>query len=283
MTDLTPRCQLPTVLLLGLLLSPLARADIVDSVNGVRATGCAGGSKGAAPLRPSVRLDEVARRIAGGASLHTAEQQSGYHAVSSFSVSIADVPESGDVRAVIERQFCPQSTNPAFSEIGVWRAGTQVWLAFAQPFTPPAAPDRTAINARVLELINAARAAARRCGAAPYPAAPPLARNAILERAAQEYAQDMATFGYMDHTGRDGSAPHERITRSGYRWSETGENLASGVTNADALVEGWLHSPEHCANLMDPAYTQMGVGFAVSARNDASIYWALEFGRPAGK
>ena len=286
MTDLNPRCQpraLLPALLLVLALAPPAHADVVDSVNGVRASGCGNGPKGLAPLQQNHRLDEVAHRVAGGDSLSTAQRRVGYHALSSFSVSISDVPESGEVRAIIERQFCPQSTNPAFTEIGVWREGTQIWLAFAQPFTPPAAPDRTLISARVLELVNAARAAARRCGSAPYPAAPPLTRNAILERVAQDFAQDMATFGYMDHTGRDGSAPHERVTRGGYRWSETGENLASGVTNADVLVDGWLHSPEHCANLMDPAYTQMGVAFAVNPRNAAGIYWAMELGRPAGK
>jgi uncharacterized protein YkwD len=53
--------------------------------------------------------------------------------------------------------------------------------------------------------------------------------------------------------------------------------------SAEAVVDGWLHSPEHCANLMDTAYTQMGVGFAVNPRDDTGVYWALEFGRPAGK
>jgi uncharacterized protein YkwD len=283
MTDLPIRCQYLALLLLGPLLPLLARADIVDSVNAVRDAGCAGGTKGAPPLQRNARLDEVAHRLADGASLHSAQQQTGYRAVISYSVSIADVPASGDVRHIVESQFCAQSTNPAFREIGVWRAGTDVWLAFATPFTAPALGDRAAVSTGVLDLINAARASPRRCGSAPFPAAPPLTYNPVLERAAQAYAQDMATFGYMDHTGRDGSAPHERITRSGYRWSETGENLASGVMSPAAVVDGWLHSPEHCANLMDTAYTQMGVGFAVNPRDDTSVYWALEFGRPSGK
>jgi uncharacterized protein YkwD len=283
MTDPSLRCQYPALLLLALLVPLLARADILDSVNAVRDAGCTGGTKGARPLQQSARLDEVAHHLADGASLHSAQQQAGYRAVISFSVSIADVPASGDVRRVIESQFCAQSTNPAFREIGVWRAGSDVWLAFATPFTPPALGDRAEVSTRVLDLINAARASAQHCGSAPFPAAPPLTRHAALERAAQEYAQDMASYGYMDHIGRDGSAPHERITRSGYRWSETGENLANGVMTPEALVDGWLHSPEHCANLLDPAYTQMGVGFAVNPRNEMSVYWALELGRPSGK
>jgi uncharacterized protein YkwD len=84
----------------------------------------------------------------------------------------------------------------------------------------------------------------------------------------------------MDHTGRDGSSPAQRVTRSGYRWRETGENLASGIMTPDEVVAGWLGSPHHCANLMDPAFTEVGVGFGVNARDERGVYWAMEFGRP---
>src|SRR5438477_241343 len=103
--------------------------------------------------------------------------------------------------------------------------------------------------------------------------------NATLEHAAERYARDLATYGYLDHTGRDGSSPAQRITRSGYRWREVGENLASGIMKPEDAVAGWLHSPEHCANLMDPAFRQMGVAYAVNPRRDG-VYWALEFGTP---
>jgi uncharacterized protein YkwD len=282
MTDPRRRCQYRLLPWLLALLPFGSRADVLDSVNGVRRSGCTGGSK-SQPLQPNTRLDEVARRLAGGASLHNAQQQAGYHALSAFSVNIADVPADGDVRQIIERQFCPQATNPAFRELGIYRQGSDVWLAFAAPVPGPTQLDPVAQDARMLQAVNAARAVAHRCGNGTYPAAPPLTRDATLERVAQEYAEDMATFGYMDHTGRDGSAPHERITRSGYRWSETGENLASGLADAENVVGGWLRSPEHCANIMDPAYTQMGAGVAVNPRDDTAVYWALEFGRPAGR
>lgn len=283
MTDLRTRYQYRAVLLALLLLPPLAQADVIDSVNAVRAGGCDGKPGGVAPLKENPRLSAVARRLAQGASLRGAQQQAGYQTLSSFSVTISDVPPSGDVTQMIATHFCQQSINPAFREIGVWTQDSQAWIAYAEPFITPAPTDRSAINARVLQLLNAARAQGRRCGPAAYPAVPALTRSATLERAASEYAQDMANFGYMSHTGRDSSAPQERITRSGYRWSEVGENLASGITGADQVVAGWLQHPEHCANIMDPAFSQMGVAYAVSARNAAGIYWALEFGRPFGK
>ena len=90
----------------------------------------------------------------------------------------------------------------------------------------------------------------------------------------------MAAWGYMNHTGHDGSTPAARISRSGYRWSEVGENLASGIMKPEDVVAGWLKSPEHCANLMDPLFRQAGVAFAVNRHDQRGVYWAMEFGTP---
>jgi uncharacterized protein YkwD len=278
MTD--PRRGRHLLLLVALLLPVAAAADVVDAVNAVRRTGCDGRPGGVPPLRENRRLDEVAHRLAQGAPLEAAEQRSGYHAVSSFSVEISGVPPSGDVAAILGRQFCPQATNAAFRELGSYARGGDVWLAFAEPFAPPAAGDLGAISRRVLALTNAARGHPRRCGATAFAAVPPLTLNATLARVALDYAHDMAAHGYMDHTGRDGSSPQGRVTRAGYRWREVGENLAGGVMTAEAVVDGWLQSAEHCANLMDPVFREMGVAFAVNPHDERGVYWALEFGTP---
>jgi uncharacterized protein YkwD len=281
MTEAKARYQPAAALLAGLLLAAAsARADTAAAVNAVRSQGCPAHPAAVRPVRASARLDEVARQLGAGLPLRQAEQLAGYHAASSFSVSVSGVPASGDVRAILGAQFCTQVTDPAFAEIGVWRRGEQVWIALAQPFAPPAAAERAALAARVLELVNAARAQARRCGTRAFAAAGALRRNALLEQAALAYAQDMARHGYMDHTGRDGSSPQQRVSRAGYRWLESGENLGSGVMDADAVVQGWLHSPGHCENLMWPAYTEMGVAYAVNPQDEAGVYWALELGRP---
>jgi uncharacterized protein YkwD len=282
MTDLRSGCQFLLLLLARLaLLAPLAcAADVMDAVNAVRDGGCGGRPGGVAPLRESALLDEVAHRLSQGTDLRTAEQFAGYHAASSFSVSISHVPPSGDVAVIVARQFCPQVSNPAFREIGTWRKGADVWIALAEPFRPPAPHNQGAVSRRVLELTNRARARARRCGATPFAAVAPLTLNATLAHAALLYAEDMATFGYMSHTGHDGSSPAARITRSGYRWREVGENLASGIMTPEEVVAGWLDSPEHCANLMDPLFSQMGVAFAVNPHREVGVYWAAEFGTP---
>jgi uncharacterized protein YkwD len=226
MTDLRTTRQSALALLLALFVSA-ARADVIDAVNAVRHVGCDGRHPGVAPLRENARLDEAAHRISQGTDLRTALRFAGYHELSSFSVSISNVPPSGDVERIIAQQFCQQVINPAFREMGTWRSGSRVWMALAEPFVPPAPGDLGEVSRRVLQLTNEARAHPRRCGATPYGAAPPLASSVQLSQVALAYARDMATWGYMNHTGRDGSSPARRISRSGYRWSEVGENLAS--------------------------------------------------------
>jgi uncharacterized protein YkwD len=279
MTDLRMRRQRAACVLV--LLAPwCCAADVADAVNSVRARGCANRPGGAAPLRHSAPLDEAARQLAAGAPLEVALRRANYHAASSFSVSVAGVPPDGDVTRVLAQQFCQQSTNPEFREIGSARRGAEVWIALAEPFAPPAQRDALAISQRILALANAARAQARRCGVKPLAAAAPLVLSPTLGRAALAYAQELASHAYMTHTGRDGSSPAQRVTRSGYRWRATGENLASGIMTPEALVAGWLGSPEHCANLMDPVFSEMGVGFGVNPRDARGVYWVLELGRP---
>ena len=262
-----------------LALAPLtAAADIVSSVNKVRAQGCPGRRGGVTPLRETRQLDAVARQLARGIDLRRAEKEANYHAVSSASVEISGVPDSGDVEHIVARQFCSASTEPDFREIGTFRHGSDVWIALAKPFTPPLVRDSAAISRRVLELTNEARAHARRCGGTTFQAVPPLALNGLLERAALDHSLDMAAHNYMDHTGRDGSSPADRISRTGYKWRLVGENLASGMMTPDEAVAGWLQSPHHCANLMTARFTEMGLGFAVNASTDAGVYWTQTFG-----
>lgn len=90
----------------------------------------------------------------------------------------------------------------------------------------------------------------------------------------------MAVNSYMDHTGRDGSSPADRISRTGYKWRMVGENLASGIMTPEETVAGWLQSPHHCENLMTRRFTEMGVAFAVNPATDAGVYWTQTFGTP---
>lgn len=136
-----------------------------------------------------------------------------------------------------------------------------------------------AVRARVVELVNEARSRARRCGSERFTAAPPLEVSRKLTDAAEEHARDMAHRKFFEHRGSDGSEPRDRVRRTGYQWRLTGENIALGPESAEEVVAGWLDSPGHCANLMEPKFRDIGVGIAVG-RKRGQIYWVQEFGAP---
>jgi len=132
-----------------------------------------------------------------------------------------------------------------------------------------------------LRLINQHRAAGASCGSrgsfAPTSA---LSVQAQLTSAAYGHSRDMADNNYFSHTGLDGRTPGARVSAAGYSWSSVGENIAAGYGSVQAVVDGWMASDGHCANLMNPGFTQYGLA---CARNDAStyrLYWTLNLARP---
>ena len=135
------------------------------------------------------------------------------------------------------------------------------------------------VRSRVLELVNVARSQPRKCGSRRYAAAAPLSASRKLTDAAEDHARDMARKKYFDHRGSDGSQPKDRVRRAGYQWSLTGENIAFGPESAEEVVAGWLDSPGHCANIMEPRFREIGVGVA-EGRKRGHIYWVQAFGAP---
>ena len=135
------------------------------------------------------------------------------------------------------------------------------------------------VRARVVELVNEARSRPRKCGSRRFAVAPPLYASRSLDAAASGHARDMARRNYFEHRGRDGSEPRDRVLRTGYRSRLTGENIAFGPVSAEEVVAGWLKSPGHCENIMDPRFEDIGVGVA-TGRKRGHIYWVQNFGAP---
>lgn len=136
---------------------------------------------------------------------------------------------------------------------------------------PP--PDASAEAIEVLELVNEARSSGRSCGDRRYSAAAPVSLEARLARAAQLHSEDMFAHDFMGHTGSDGSDLRKRADRQGYQWSRLGENVAWGYVSPSTVVNGWLGSPGHCANIMNPEFSELGVGLQGTS-------WTQLFGRP---
>jgi len=137
-------------------------------------------------------------------------------------------------------------------------------------------------RAGLLARVNQARARGTTCGSegafAPVAA---VAWNDALTQAASGHAADMAAHNYFSHTSQDGRTLSQRVDETGYRWSVLGENIAAGQRTVNSVVDAWLASPGHCANIMRPEFTEMGVACVPGpAGNDFGTYWAMELARP---
>ncbi|PNB70095.1 hypothetical protein C1X30_35220, partial [Pseudomonas sp. FW305-BF6] len=74
--------------------------------------------------------------------------------------------------------------------------------------------------------------------------------------------------------------PADRARAAGYRGRQIGENIAAGQGSPSQAMSGWLASPGHCANLMNPMFTQVGAAYASDSRSNKGVYWTMLFGAP---
>lgn len=158
----------------------------------------------------------------------------------------------------------------------------------------------TSIGEAMLKAINEVRATGYNCGGnvGQMPPAPPVTWNDQVFQAAETHAIDMATNDFLGHTGTNGLEHPDRLTNTGYDWMNVGENLArtdwaSELEPTKALSQcAWLGSPNHCRNIMNPNFTEMGLSciddgevtvYAESLGQDIEVlrtYWALVMARP---
>ncbi|MCY0943746.1 CAP domain-containing protein [Streptomyces antarcticus] len=118
----------------------------------------------------------------------------------------------------------------------------------------------------VLSLVNKERATAG-CG--------PLAANAKLSAAARAYSDTMARSGVMSHTGPDGSTMTSRVEAAGYKWSRLGENIARGQADAASVMNSWMNSSGHRANILNCDFREIGIGVH---KGDGGPWWTQNFG-----
>ncbi|NOT43739.1 MAG: CAP domain-containing protein, partial [Acidobacteria bacterium] len=124
---------------------------------------------------------------------------------------------------------------------------------------------------RVATLTNARRAGL---------GLPPLRVEPRLSHAAALHARQMAARGRLGHVLRGAThpRPEDRLAAAGYPWRAYAENVAVGQRDPDAVVDAWMRSSSHRANIVDPALTELGVATAVDAAGRP--YYVQVFGRP---
>lgn len=144
---------------------------------------------------------------------------------------------------------------------------------------PGSTPVVSAAAREMLALVNQVRSRGRNCGNKWYPVAPPVTWSAELAQAATAHSQDMADRRYFSHRAPApapyGAAFGQRADYFKYPLFPRSENIAAGDTTAREAIDSWVKSAGHCANLMDPSATQVGMG-----HDRASRYWTQMFGMP---
>lgn len=137
-------------------------------------------------------------------------------------------------------------------------------------------------QASSLALVNQARAAGASCGArGVFAPAAALNWNPLLTQAAEGHSQDMAAHNFFAHNSFDGRTFDQRITAAGYVWSRAAENIAAGQQTVAEVMAGWMASDGHCANIMNPALTEIGmVCVSGNASTAYSTYWTMDLGTP---
>jgi uncharacterized protein YkwD len=92
----------------------------------------------------------------------------------------------------------------------------------------------------------------------------------------------MGAADYFDHVSPDGRSPTDRMRSAGWVGKMSGENIYGGQKGgapmtAAEVVEGWMESPGHCSNIMDPRFKTLGVGFAAAPHSRLGNYWTQDF------
>jgi uncharacterized protein YkwD len=150
-----------------------------------------------------------------------------------------------------------------------------LFLAACRPAVPPGndagtGERQSAHASAIVAMTNEER---KRAGL------PSLRQTPRLGHAAQLHAAQMAHIGRLDHElpGEPYPRPEDRLAAAGYEWQAWAENIAYGRESSD-VVSGWMASPEHRANTLNPIYTEMGVGVAPDPAG--RLYHVQVFGRP---
>lgn len=137
-----------------------------------------------------------------------------------------------------------------------------------------------ALEDQVVELVNRERARGADCGSyGRYAAAGPLTMEPHLRCAARYHSLWMAETGIFSHDspgGDLGADAWSRMSNAGFTGAAVGENIAAGYGTAAAVIAGWMDSDGHCANIMSPSATLIGVGYV--AGGSYGSYWTQDFG-----
>lgn len=149
-----------------------------------------------------------------------------------------------------------KSANPTIKNYDLIYPGQQINI--------PTVPSSTvAYEAEVVRLVNQRRA---------EHGLKPLTQDWQLSRVARYKSQDMKDLGYFSHTSPTYGSPFQMMKSFGISYRTAGENIAKGYASPEAVVNAWMNSPGHRANILNSTYTHIGVGFVSSGNHWTQMF-----------
>ena len=254
--------------------------QLIESINSYRSQPQRCGTQASNELPPLSADPRLRLPASGAVDLQQAMTSAHYPMVNVQAITLNGPRDAASAMKAIQESFCQVVLDPQFVDIGVNRVDRDWRIVLARPLLTAKLGDAQSEGQKLLAQLNTARSQARQCGGQSFAAAAPLAWNATLGTVAQEHSRDMANNNYLDHKDRDGRTPGDRAELSGYGGQLVGENIAAGQDTVGKVVDGWLASPGHCANLMNPQYQELGAAYATDPKSNAGIYWTAMFGAP---
>lgn len=253
-------------------------SQLVDSINQYRNQVQRCGNQGSQELPPLATDARLVLPVNSVGDLQQALARAAYPMVNVQAISLSGPKNAEAAMKAVKESFCRVVLDPQFVDIGVSSNGQDWRIVLARPLLTSGLGESQTEGKQVLAMINAARGQARQCGNQSFTATTPLAWNDTLATAAAGHSQKMANGNFFDHLDHEGRTPGDRAELAGYIAQQIGENIAAGLDTPRKVVDGWLASPGHCANLMNPQFHDMGAAYAMDPKSDAGIYWTGMFG-----
>jgi len=276
------RCLLVLLLLMMMAGQGIARASedlaLIEAINAYRGEMQRCGVQVSEPLPPLSNDPRLILPANGTGDLQDSLSAAGYPLVNVQAITLSGPRNAQAAMQALSESFCRVLLDPQFIDIGVSQQDRDWRIVLARPLLSGRLQTWQTEGESLLQQINAARAQARQCGGQAFAAAAPLVWSAELGSAAESHSRAMANGNFFAHQGPDGLTPGDRAELAGYEGGKVGENIAAALDTTAKVVEGWLASSGHCANIMNPEFSELGAAYANDPQSDAGIYWTALFG-----
>ncbi|MFC7687154.1 CAP domain-containing protein [Ureibacillus sp. GCM10028918] len=207
------------------------------------------------------QLNEYNSKYSEGTAAPTApsEDEPTIDEVETPETAVPESPEPSMEQEEVEVPQAPATVAPTTPSVP-----TEEKVDTTKPAAPVAEEDSvSAFETKVVKLTNAERA---KQGLAP------LKTYAPLMKVAHAKSQDMASNNYFSHTSPTYGSPFDQIKAAGITYRAAGENIAQGQRTPEEVVQAWMNSEGHRANILNGSYTHIGVGYVEDGN-----YWTQQF------